>query len=191
MPIASSQSSLLPKNNKSSTCKRQITIFPFAFLYNTLVWRVMVKSIVASYRIRFTCLVYWNSTIRYQYSQPTRRTAGRRSQIFARRSETCSAGQIIARKKYHSIQKLCFILSLVGFELFPPGKNNLVVARFDVDKSLIKAHDRILNNYFATNEKVMQGDCFQPHITLGKIQGKSLEVLQISIISVNILVVIL
>jgi len=68
-------------------------------------------------------------------------------------------------------------LSLVGLELFPPGKQNLLIARFHADKTAL-ARVRALQEACYTAGLLSHDEWarvvsapFAPHITLGKFRG--------------------
>ncbi|CAE8742947.1 unnamed protein product [Polarella glacialis] len=75
-------------------------------------------------------------------------------------------------------------LSFCGFELFPPGKMNLVVARFEPSPSLLQLREAALSrckedglslpsSLFSLLE---QEGAWPPHVTLGKIRATKSDV---------------
>jgi len=70
-------------------------------------------------------------------------------------------------------------LRFLGFDLFPPGKQNLVVARFAPTKSLLSLRDTVLDackkhavSLPTSLFQQLEGEgTWSPHVTLGKIQA--------------------
>ena len=73
-------------------------------------------------------------------------------------------------------------MRLVGFDVFPPGKNNLVVARFEVPMWLRELQKRVEEEAHAaglgvsdSHAKAIHG-AWVPHVTLGKVRANRTQV---------------
>lgn len=81
-------------------------------------------------------------------------------------------------------------LTLTSFELFPPGKNNLVVASFEAPRALHDLHARVMEaslkvglgtsgsvrRALAATARERNEALWRPHMTLGKIKASRAEV---------------
>lgn len=70
----------------------------------------------------------------------------------------------------------CFELKFIGFQMFPPAKRNIIVAKYQCSEELKKRIQNIVNTidqFSGLNLK--QNNNFDPHITLGKIDSSSVR----------------
>eukprot|EP01127_Copromyxa_protea_P003495 TRINITY_DN13308_c0_g1_i1.p1 TRINITY_DN13308_c0_g1~~TRINITY_DN13308_c0_g1_i1.p1 ORF type:complete len:199 (-),score=22.92 TRINITY_DN13308_c0_g1_i1:35-631(-) len=68
-------------------------------------------------------------------------------------------------------------LKFIGFSLFPPGKNNLIVAKFEADQDLYEYAEHLLLSAEAVGlQGLREKHNLEPHVTLGKIQGTRAQV---------------
>ena len=63
-------------------------------------------------------------------------------------------------------------LSFKGYDLFPPDKQNLIVALFDAPVDLVRVRSKIVDLIGPQNLKDADPYEWVPHITLGKLVGK-------------------
>lgn len=87
-----------------------------------------------------------------------------------------AAASAAAASDAEAIQKR---LAFQGFELFPPGKMNLVVARFQASPALAELRDAVIDICRAQGKSLplsyfslIEGEgAWSPHVTLGKIKA--------------------
>lgn len=61
------------------------------------------------------------------------------------------------------------------FELFPPGKQNLIIARFEAPKLLVKLRRSLWRCCLKHNASLKIDDEWLPHVTLGKLQASKAQ----------------
>lgn len=65
------------------------------------------------------------------------------------------------------------------FELFPPGKQNLVIARFFAPKRLVRLRRQLWRSCLQRKAALKVDDEWLPHVTLGKLQASKAQVGQV------------
>lgn len=71
-------------------------------------------------------------------------------------------------------------LTFEGFELFPPGKMNLIVARFVAPQQLRRLRDSVWRTCLEHGVAIKDDDEWMPHVTLGKLSATKSQVSRVS-----------
>lgn len=66
------------------------------------------------------------------------------------------------------------------FEFFPPRKQNLIIARFEAPKSLVKLRRQLWQCCLRHNASLKIDDEWLPHVTLGKLQASKAQLGNVS-----------
>jgi 2'-5' RNA ligase len=70
----------------------------------------------------------------------------------------------------HDFELIIFELSFDRFELFPPGKENLIIAKFKLDFNTLRAVTTLKSKLYKVLNMKEEISELIPHITLGKIK---------------------
>lgn len=90
-----------------------------------------------------------------------------------------------SRKKFgssvHALRATSSLLRFIEYTIFPPGKNNLIVARFEADKEVYDYAEHLLESSEKTGLKgLREKHNLEPHVTLGKINATKAQVAVLS-----------
>mgnify|MGYP005996399575 CR=1 FL=1 len=77
---------------------------------------------------------------------------------------------------FNQVERIEWKFEFEGYSLFPPGKNNLIIAKFRAPPALLSTRTHIVDQIGPSKLKDEDPYKWIPHITLGKLVGRQRRV---------------